>query len=262
MKQMQMIILLSITHTRRHSMRKTLYFSLAVILTMAAVMMILPPAASAYEVGAVDNGGTITGKVIFTGESVPTRTVVPTKNKDVCGTIRKEPLVEVGRDNGVKNAVAIIKEISRGKPWGEVSEPYKIDNDKCMFHPHVQIVPIGADFVILNSDPFLHNTHSFYNDKTVFNVALPFKGAQVKRKFEKPGVVRVDCDVHGWMRGWVYVADNPYYALTGEDGTFSINEVPPGEYTLIIWQEHSGETEKQVAVKAGETIDIGRIEIK
>lgn len=242
-------------------MRKTLYFPLAVVLAMAVVIL-LPPSTSAYEVGAVDNGGTITGKVIFTGGSVPTRTVVPTKNKEVCGGIRKESLVEVGKDNGVKNAVAIIKDITTGKPWGEASGPYKIDNDKCIFHPHVQIVPIGADFVIHNSDSFLHNTHSFYSDKTVFNVALPFQGAQVKRKLQNPGVVRFDCDVHGWMRGWVYVADNPYYALTDEDGTFSIGEVPPGEYTLIIWQEHSGEMEKQVTVKAGEAVDIGKIEIK
>lgn len=240
-------------------MRKKL---LAALMIAAMTGLLLASGAPAYETGMVDNGGTITGKAVFTGSSVPERTVLPTKNKDVCGDMRKEPLVELGMDNGVMNVVAIIKNIDKGKAWGEMKETPKIDNDKCIFHPHVQIVPMGTEFAIHNSDPFLHNTHSFYGDKTEFNVALPFQGAQVKRKLNDTGLVRVECDVHGWMRGWIYVADNPYYDLTGEDGTFTITEVPPGDYTLLIWQEHSGEIEKQVTVKAGETADIGTIEIQ
>ena len=233
-----------------------------VLIVALAAVLACSSAVLAYEAGTVDNGGSITGKVVFKGGSVPMRTVVPTKNKDVCGSMRQEPLVEVGKDDGVVNAVAILKDVTMGKAWGEPAGEYKIDNDKCIFHPHVQIVPVGSDFVIHNSDPFLHNTHSFYGDKTAFNVALPFPGAQVKRKLDKPGVVRVDCDVHGWMQGWVYVADNPYFMLSGEDGSFTINEIPAGEYTLLVWQEHSGEMEKQVTVKAGETVDVGTIEIK
>jgi hypothetical protein len=187
--------------------------------------------------------------------------VVPTKDKKVCGEVREEPLVEIGKDGGVRNAVAILKNVAKGKAWGEPMESPQIDNEKCIFQPHVQIVPLG-DLGIHNSDPLLHNTHGFYGKKTAFNVALPFKGAKVERKLDKPGIVRVECDVHGWMQGWIYVADNPYYALTGEDGTFIISEVPPGEYTLLIWQEHGGEMERQVSVKSGETVNIGMVEIK
>ena len=235
---------------------------IAVLVLIVAGALVFSSAVLAYEAGTVDNGGTITGKVVFKGGTVPTRTVVPTKNKDVCGSVRQEPLVEVGKDGGVMNAVAILKGVTKGKSWREPEGEYTLDNDKCIFHPHVQIVPMGSDLAVHNSDPFLHNTHSFYGDKTAFNVALPFPGAQVKRKLDKPGIVRVDCDVHGWMRGWVYVADNPYYTLTSEDGSFAIDDVPPGAYTLIIWQEHGGEMEKEVMVKAGETFDVGTIEIK
>ena len=242
-------------------MRRHLIAELGVVLALAE-FIVLSPSALAYEVGAVSSGGGIKGKVVFKGGEVPMKTVVPTKNQDVCGSMRQDPLVEVGKDGGVKNAVAFLKDVAKGKPWGEPAMPPKINNEKCIFQPHVQVVPLGSDFTIYNSDPILHNTHGFHGTKTVFNVALPFQDAQVKKKLDKPGVVRVECDVHGWMQGWVYVADNPYYTLSGEDGTFSLADVPPGDYTLLIWQEHGGEMEKRVSVKAGETVDIGMIEIK
>ncbi|GAB4389300.1 MAG: hypothetical protein Kow0025_13840 [Thermodesulfovibrionales bacterium] len=239
-------------------MRKHLLAAFLALAVAAAV----PPGALAYEAGTVKDGGAIKGKVVFKGQSVPTRTVLPTKDKEVCGDIRKEPLVEVGKGGGVRNAVAIIKEIARGKAWGKPAEAPRLDNDKCVFVPHVQVMQVGSEIAIHNSDPMLHNTHGFYGKKTAFNVALPFPGAEVKRKLDKPGVVRVDCDVHGWMQGWIFVADNPYYALTGEDGSFTIGDVPAGDYTILIWQEHAGEMERQVSVKAGETTDIGTVEIK
>lgn len=242
-------------------MRKHLIVALGLSVALAMVVT-LSPSALAYEAGAVSNGGDIKGKVVFRGQAVPTRTVVPTKNKDVCGGIRKEPLVELGKGDGVKNAVTILKDVARGKAWGKPAEPFKVDNEKCVFHPHVQVIPVGSKLAIHNSDPFLHNTHGFYGKKTAFNVALPFPGAEVKRKLDKPGVVRIDCDVHGWMQGWVYIADNPNYDLTGADGSFTISDVPPGDYTLLIWQEYAGEMQKQVSVKAGETVDIGTVEIK
>jgi plastocyanin len=163
----------------------------------------------------------------------------------------------------VANAVAYLKDVSSGKAW-QRKDQYMIDNKDCRFHPYLQVVPAGADFTIHNSDPMLHNTHSFegmMDGKTVFNVALPFQGASVKRPLKQAGILRVECDVHGWMRGWIYVADNPYYAVTAEDGSFSIADVPPGDYTLVIWQEHTGSLEKPVSVKAGQKVDLGAIEL-
>lgn len=242
-------------------MRKRLIASFGIFAALAAFVA-LSSSALAYEAGAVRNGGVIRGKVVFKGQSVPMRTVVPTKNKDICGGVRKEPLVELGKGESVKNAVAVLKDVAKGKAWGKPPGPFTVDNEKCVFRPHVQVMPVGSKLAIRNSDPFLHNTHGFYGKKTAFNVALPFPGAEVKRELDKPGVVRIDCDVHGWMQGWVYVADNPYYALTGEDGSFTIGDVPPGDYTLIIWQEYAGEKQRRVSVKAGETVDIGTVEIK
>src|SRR3546814_15309030 len=87
------------------------------------------------------------------------------------------------------------------------------------------------------------NTHGFYGRRTAFNLALPNQGQRIKADLTRPGLVRVECDAHGWMLAWIYVADSPYYALTGEDGSFSLTDVPPGDYTLVTWQEHVEETE-------------------
>jgi hypothetical protein len=126
--------------------------------------------------------------------------------------------------------------------------------------PHVQIIPAG-EVEIVNSDPVLHNTHGFLDKATVFNVALPNQGQRIKRPLKRTGMVRVECDAHGWMLAWIYVADNPYYALAGKDGTFTLTNVPPGSYTLVGWQEYTGGVEVPITVKAKEAASV-TIELK
>ena len=213
----------------------------------------LAPAAQAYEEAPVENGGTITGKVTYDGR-VPTRTILPTKDQQVCGQMREEPEVKVGPDGGVQDAVVYLVGVEQGKGWpAEAQEPV-LDNKECHFVPHVQAIPSGA-LGVHNSDPILHNTHGFYGRRTAFNIALPNQGQTIDVDLERPGQVRIECDAHGWMRGWVYVVDNPYYAVTGEGGTFEITDVPPGEYTLVANQAYTGPVEVEVAVEAGATIE-------
>jgi hypothetical protein len=107
----------------------------------------------------------------------------------------------------------------------------------------------------------LHNTHGFYGRRTAFNVALPNKGDKVTRDLPRPGMVRVECDAHGWMLAHVFVADSPYYALTGKDGSFSISDVPPGNYTLVVSQTYTGDNEQAVTVKGSEAVKLA-IELK
>ena len=86
----------------------------------------------------------------------------------------------------------------------------------------------------------LHNTHGYYGKRTAFNLALPNQGQRIPTELTRPGTVRVDCDAHGWMEGWIYVVDNPYYAITGADGKFTITDVPPGNYKLVAVQPFTG----------------------
>ncbi len=203
-----------------------------------------------YKEIEVSDGGSIQGKITYKG-SVKKKTVIPSKDKKVCGKKRKVPLILVGEGGAVKDSVVYIKGVDAGKAWSEMElKPPVLNQENCQFSPHIQVGRQGT-IDILNSDPVLHNTHGYYGTRTAFNVALPEKDQKISKLLKKAGTVKVDCDAHGWMLGWIQVVDSPYYFQTGEDGTFSITGIPPGDYTLVIWQEWLGEKEMAVTITAG-----------
>jgi hypothetical protein len=226
---------------------------------VVAAGLALPVAA--YEVAAVADGGSIKGKVVYPGPVPAKRKIVPTKDREVCGSgVREVDQILLGPDKSVAEAIVYLEKVDRGKAWPKLAKTPEIDNVKCDFKPHVQVIPQG-DVTIVNSDPVLHNTKSFFGRVPVFNLALPNQGQRITRAVKKSGLMRVECDAHGWMLGWVYVADNPYYAITEKDGTFTIADVPPGSYTLTAWQEFTGPVEVPVSVKAKEATSI-TVELK
>ena len=188
--------------------------------------------------------------------------IIPSKDQATCGEMREEPEIVVGPDKGVQDAVVYLKDVAKGKALEKPAKKPELVNHKCTFVPHVQAFPVGT-VVVVNSDPVMHNTHAFQGKAktTVFNVALPVKGQRIEKPLTKAGMTRVECDTHGWMLGWIYAADNPYYAVTAKDGTFTISDVPPGSYTLVAWQESTGELEVPVTVKAKEAVQLP-IELK
>jgi plastocyanin len=152
--------------------------------------------------------------------------------------------------------------VERGKAWPEgagLQTPI-LDNKNCMFDPHVQVIPPGQ-LEIHNSDPVLHNVKAYYGRRAAFNLALPDEGMTVARELARPGVVRFECDAHGWMEAWIYVLAHPYFAITGENGEFRIEDVPPGEYVLVTRQEYIGELEQPVQAEAGKTVELA-LELK
>jgi hypothetical protein len=235
------------------------YLRVAIGISTMIVVATLGSPAQAYDEGPVTGGGSITGKVTF-GGAVPTRKIIPTKDVEVCGAPHEEALIHVGPDKAVESAVIYLVDVAKGKAWPVGGKTPVLDNVKCAFSPEVQVIRAGA-LDVLNDDPVLHNTHGYYDKRTAFNLALPNQGQRIPTELKRAGAVRVDCDAHGWMEGWVYVVDNPYYAITGADGKFTISDVPAGNYTLVTMQSFTGPIEQPVVVSAGKSTDL-TIELK
>jgi plastocyanin len=203
----------------------------------------------------VEGGGSVSGRVIYRGMPPERAPVAVTKDREVCGRTahRAEGLV-VGRGGGLQNAVVSIDPVTRGKPWPGGSKPV-LDQRGCWFVPHLLLVPAGAEIDILNSDGILHNIHTHPKLNPPINLAQPKFKKVLNHAFARPETVRVVCDVHSWMNAWIVVAAHPYHAVTGEDGAFSLDQVPPASYTLKAWHETLGTSEQPVTVSPG-----GRVE--
>ena len=207
----------------------------------------LPAAAGG---GAGQGAGSITGRVTLTDPPEP-RMVAVTTDQAVCGTEVEDEAVVVDGSGGLANAVVLVA----GVPWSEPPSEPSINNAGCYFVPRVQVLPTRTVVTIKSEDDTLHSTHA-YDDRqrTLFNIAIPFPGLEVQRPFRRPGPVRIECDSHGWMRGWVYVSDD-LGTVTGPDGTFELTGIPPGTYQLTVWHERYEGATRQVTVTAGGTAE-------
>jgi Polysaccharide lyase family 4, domain II len=213
--------------------------------------------AEAYTVVTVSNGGTIQGVVKLAGTAPTIAPIEVTKNQDYCGESIPNPVYVVGKDGGVQNVEVYLKDVSSGKAL--VTDPIAISlvNTHCMFSPRVQGASVGQQIKISSEDPVLHNTHpqNSVTNATIYNIALPFKGFSVTKPLPaNPQLIKVKCDAHEWMHAWIWEFDHPYFATTGDDGRFTIKDVPPGTYTLVAWQEAAGEKSISVTVAAGKTV--------
>ena len=122
-----------------------------------------------------------------------------------------------------------------------------MDQRQCAYVPRVVVVPVGGTVEFLNSDRLLHNVRNAGKENPPFNRAQPH-ARTISVTFKKPEFLRVDCDLHSWMRGWVVVAEHPFYTVTNEQGEFTLENVPPGKYTLQVWQESLGTVTQEVTV--------------
>jgi hypothetical protein len=230
----------AVTGPRPARMRRRPGTLLLAALLLAAAW---PAPARAYEETIVADGGELRGVVRFTSALPELPPLRVNKNREVCGETKPSEALVVGGDRGVRGAVIAIEGVTRGKkPEGELV----IDNAKCLFVPHVSAAMAGGRARVKNSDPILHNTHGFLpaapagpGKLTVFNLALPNAGQviDITKRLAKPGLVRLLCDAHTHMFGWVYVHDSPYVAVTDESGRYRIGGIPPGPHRVTMWHE-------------------------
>jgi plastocyanin len=141
-----------------------------------------------------------------------------------------------------------------GKKFPAPSTPVEITQQGCEYHPHVFGIQVGQKLLIKNEDPTLHNIHARATVNSEFNVGQPNKGMSTTKSFDKVEVMLpFRCDVHNWMNAFAGVLDHPYYAVTGDDGSFKIANLPPGTYTLVAWQEKLGTQTATITVAAKDT---------
>ena len=202
----------------------------------------------AYKEVQISSGGTISGTITYKGPIPEPYVIWPTKDVEVFGKTIPDDRLLISKEGRIKNVVVSLDGIKEGKRWPHINA--SLVNQGGRFVPYVQVVRTGAQLEIINRDPLLHNTHGFGGGRTVFNVGLPTKDQKVKKSLKQAGIIQVMCDVHDWMNGWIVVQDHPYFAVTGEDGNFTITDVPPGTYKIIAWHEKLGKREMQVKVPA------------
>ncbi len=212
------------------------------------------PAATAggYKMTAVSDGGSIEGWVSFAGAAAPAKQKLEiTKDVSVCGKEgHYSEAVVVSADQGLANVVVKITNISAGKGLDTLGEAV-IDQQGCVFTPHVVVVGAGSQCAILNSDGILHNLHTYSEKNKPMNVAQPGFKKRMVQTFGEEEIIRIACDVHNWMGGYIVVADHPYYAVTDAEGNYMLADVPAGTYTLEFWQESLGTKTQEVTVTAG-----------
>jgi plastocyanin len=166
-------------------------------------------------------------------------------------------VVVVNDDGTLRNVFVYVKAGLEGKKFDVPAEPAVLDQNGCMYKPHVLGVRAGQPIKILNSDGTLHNIHPKPKVNAEFNMAMP-KFLKVKTKtFEKAEVmIPIKCDVHPWMQSYVGVLDHPFFFVTGEGGAFELTGLTAGTYTLEAWHERLGSQTREVTVKDGETATV------
>lgn len=198
--------------------------------------------------------GTVTGRVTVSGKVEALPQVGITLDKAACGEgTFDDPRLVVSERGEVENAVAVLLgEVPGSWPAG----PYVLDQKRCRFDPHVVVVPVGKALEVRNSDGILHNFHTFSKDNPASNLGQPPTLPVLEKVWKRPEAFRVECDVHYWMSAFVVVVENPYFAVTTADGTFSIEGVPAGQHTVAVVHERLGRTVATVTVPAEGSVNV------
>jgi len=190
---------------------------------------------SAYKVISVTNGGTIKGMVKTDPTPKYQASIETQKDQDVCGTSHPNQSLPAASGE-VPNCVIGLEKISEGKDFAK--KEYTFDQKGCEFLPYVQILPVGSSIVVSNSDKALHNFHISRNGETVVNEAQPEGAPPREVNLKQKGLHVVMCDVHPWMKAYIWMADHPYYTMSDAAGAFTLSDVPPGKYKLILWRDN------------------------
>jgi hypothetical protein len=217
------------------------------------------PATEAPKVDAA-TAATISGSIAFTG-SAPKMTLIEMTSEATChAKSESAPVytdnVLVNSNGTLRNVFVYVKEGVTGS-YPPPADAVTFDQQGCRYTPHVFGIQTGQKLRILNSDEgVLHNIHAFSKLGNGFNFGMPKVMESVKEFKKSEVMVKIKCDVHGWMAAYAGVLDHPFYSVTGEDGSFKLPPLPPGQYVIEAWHEEYGAQTQSVTVAPQETKEL------
>jgi len=203
--------------------------------------------------------GNVSGTVSLDG-TAPKNDAIKMNADPVCLREAKGPQFQetyLAEDGKLANVFVYVKDGLGNYAYDPPSEPARIDQKECRYHPHVFGMRVNQPLEIINSDPTLHNIHALPKSNQEFNNGQPIQGMKMTHTFnQKEVMVPFKCDVHGWMNAYVGVLDHPYYATTDKAGKFELKDLPPGTYTIEAWHEKLGTQEQKVTLAAKESKEV------
>ncbi len=213
-------------------------------------------AAAAPAAAPAAGGATLTGKVNFEG-AAPAMAPIKMDADAFCKSQHKEPVYEeevvVNPNRTLEWVLVYVKEGVTGT-YPAPTEAITLDQRGCQYHPHVFGMMVGQPLNVLNSDGTLHNIHALPKMNAEFNIGQPFKGMETVKKFDTAETpIRFKCDVHKWMGAYTGVFTHPFFAVTNDQGTFEIKNLPPGNYVIEAWHEKYGTQTQNVTITGTDT---------
>ena len=205
--------------------------------------------------------GSVKGKVSLDG-TAPKNEAIKMNADPVClkeakGPQSQETYMVSSDGKTLGNVFVYVKDGLGSYVFDTPTESAKIDQKECRYHPHVFGMRVGQPLEIVNSDPTLHNIHAMPKANQEFNNGQPIQGMKMTHTFTSQEVmVPFKCDVHGWMNAYVGVLPHPYFAVTKDDGSFELKDLPAGTYTIEAWHEKLGTQTQSVTIAAKESKDV------
>ena len=195
--------------------------------------------------------GALVGKVTLSGLAPKLANLPVTRDMKVCGNNKPDESLEVSQGGAVRNAVIWFTDVPLPRDFKPAKE--KLDQQQCVFLPHVLVASLGATVEVVNSDKALHNVRAEAGNVKLMNYAMPIPGHVIPTRLKKEGIFKVSCDVHPWMRAWLLVLPTAAFAVTGEDGAYKIAGIPAGKHKIRIWHERLGERDAEVEIRPDRT---------
>lgn len=231
----------------------TLAAVLAILILACAAALLVAPKVSAA------GGGSISGSVKLSGTAPHMKGIDMSKDPYCVKQHENNPVkmenVVVGSSGGLQNVVLYITEgLSSDAGSTLSSEEPTVDQHNCMYVPHVIALDVNQKFKVTTTDQTTHNIHPLPAPGTGnigWNKSQPPGAPPIETSWKAPEAISVKCNIHPWMHGWHVVVKGPY-AITDENGSYTIKNVPPGSYTVTAWQEEYGTQTAKVTVAAGQ----------